>query len=188
MSRYRGGSGGPTARQTRRSFGVGVGVLAGLAVITVDASVASHSASTSGVGSSDRGADRGNNCNTIASGPRLNVTVDYAAFLARSDLVWEWDGTPNHPPPNGWWTMGFTGNGNMVCRPTTFHSKVLKLCAQSHLLSFYQSHIFIKLKIYSDSLFCLSNHCLGLSNVDMQLLLHGRKARFMIIPRLHSTG
>ena len=113
MSRYRGG---PTARPTRRSFGVGVGVLAGLAVITVDASVG-------GVGSSDRGADRGNNClhNTVTLGPRLNITVDYAAFLARSDLVWEWDGTPNHPPPNGWWTMGFTGNGNMVSRATQPH-------------------------------------------------------------------
>ena len=29
----------------------------------------------------------------------------------RSDPVWQWDKTPSAPPPDGWWSMGFTGNG-----------------------------------------------------------------------------
>ena len=41
----------------------------------------------------------------------FSVDVDYASFLARSDLVWDWDGTDTKPVPYGWWSMGFTGNG-----------------------------------------------------------------------------
>eukprot|EP00037_Helgoeca_nana_P008292 m.73976 g.73976 ORF g.73976 m.73976 type:complete len:59 (+) comp18844_c0_seq2:119-295(+) len=40
---------------------------------------------------------------TQASVPRVNVSVDYATFLNRSDLVWEWDISQDHPAPNGWW-------------------------------------------------------------------------------------
>ena len=37
---------------------------------------------------------------SAASG--LVVDVDYASFLNRSDLVWEWDGTARAPPPSAY--------------------------------------------------------------------------------------
>lgn len=39
------------------------------------------------------------------SGPQLNVSVDYAGFLNRSDLIWAWDKTEANPPPSGWWSV-----------------------------------------------------------------------------------
>ena len=54
---------------------------------------------------------------TAAAADDFSVNVDYGAFLERSDPVWEWDGTEDKPPPFGWWSMGFTGNGLLVRPP-----------------------------------------------------------------------
>jgi alpha-L-fucosidase 2 len=54
-----------------------------------------------------------------AAAAPTRVSVDYAAFLARSDLVWSWDGSGKRPVPFGWWGMGFTGNGLLGAMVTT---------------------------------------------------------------------
>jgi hypothetical protein len=65
-------------------------------------------------------------CSSSSSMPadEFSVDVDYGAFLERSDLVWVWDGTDENPVPNGWWSMGFTGNGLLVRSPPLCFSPV----------------------------------------------------------------
>ena len=43
-------------------------------------------------------------------------SIDYGSFLGRLDPVWKWESDKSSaaPPPDGWWSMGFTGNGMLA--------------------------------------------------------------------------
>lgn len=44
----------------------------------------------------------------------LDANINYASFLGRADPVWRWSAKATEPPPAGWWSMGFTGNGMLA--------------------------------------------------------------------------
>jgi hypothetical protein len=44
----------------------------------------------------------------------VDSEIDYGSFLGRLDPVWSWSSDKSAPPPDGWWNMGFTGNGMLA--------------------------------------------------------------------------